>query len=138
MERFKVCEKEAKTKAFSKEGLGAAARMDPREKARAEMRDWLSTTVDTMNTEIEEFEAEVEELSGQTGKKKGKPPPRLSALEDFIERHKLHITRLEQLLRLLDNDEITADDVEALKDLVDDYLERHQDDPDEFIDPDDM
>ena len=29
MERFKVCEREMKTKAYSKEGLGQAARQDP-------------------------------------------------------------------------------------------------------------
>ena len=36
MERFKACEKEMKTKAFSKEGLSAAARLDPSEKAKVE------------------------------------------------------------------------------------------------------
>lgn len=138
MERFKVCEKEAKTKAFSKEGLGAAARLDPREKAKVEMRDWLSSTVDALNTEIEEFEAEVEEISGQSTKKKAKPNPRQQHLDDSIDRHKQHITRLEQMLRLLDNDEISSDDVDMIKDLVEDYMERNQDDPEEFIDPDDM
>jgi len=47
MEAFKVCEKEAKTKAYSKEGLqAAAARLDPKERAKQEMRDWLNGTVD--------------------------------------------------------------------------------------------
>ena len=37
MEKFKVCEKEAKTKAFSKEGLAAAAaKVDPKERAKAD------------------------------------------------------------------------------------------------------
>jgi CCR4-NOT transcription complex subunit 3 len=52
MEKFKVCEKEAKTKAFSKEGLGAAAKIDPREKAKAEMREWIVETVDTINAQV--------------------------------------------------------------------------------------
>ena len=30
MERFKACEKEMKTKAFSKEGLLASSKMDPK------------------------------------------------------------------------------------------------------------
>jgi CCR4-NOT transcription complex subunit 3 len=38
MEQFKVCEKETKTKAFSKEGLARASTMDPEEQARAESR----------------------------------------------------------------------------------------------------
>ena len=52
MERFKVCEKEMKTKAFSKEGLGQAAKLDPREKARNEMRDWINETVDKLTAEV--------------------------------------------------------------------------------------
>ena len=52
MERFKAVEKEAKTKAFSKEGLGAAGRLDPRERQRVEMREWLSGTVDSLNTQV--------------------------------------------------------------------------------------
>jgi Not1 N-terminal domain, CCR4-Not complex component len=51
MERFKVCEKETKTKAFSKEGLGQALKMDPKEKARTEMREWLNSTVDNLNNQ---------------------------------------------------------------------------------------
>ncbi len=51
MERFKVCEKETKTKAFSKEGLGQATKVDPREKARNEAREWINTTVDCLNVE---------------------------------------------------------------------------------------
>lgn len=140
MEKFKVCEKEAKTKAFSKEGLQAAAsRLDPREKAKQEMREWLNNTVDTLNTQVEEFEAEVEDLSGAAPKgKKAKPPPRVAHLEESMARHRQHITRLEQMLRLLDNDEITAEDVEGVKELVEDYQERNQDDPDEFSNPDDL
>ncbi len=52
MERFKVCEKEMKTKAFSKEGLGQSAKQDPRERARAEIREWLNSTVDTLNLQV--------------------------------------------------------------------------------------
>jgi hypothetical protein len=51
MERFKLVEKEAKTKTFSKEGLTRAL-ADPKERARAEMRDWLTNTVDSLNTQV--------------------------------------------------------------------------------------
>jgi CCR4-NOT transcription complex subunit 3 len=140
MERFKALEKEAKTKAFSKEGLqAAAARQDPKEKARHEMREWLNGTVDSLNEQIDGFEAELEDLGPSGGGKKAKkPPPRVAHLEESIARHRQHITRLEQMLRLLDNEEITPEDVEGVKDLVDDYLERNQDDPDEFATPDDL
>ena len=131
MERFKVCEKETKTKAFSKEGLGQATKVDPREKARNEAREWINTTVDCLNVEaracrrtaglsaplalscpwladawlcvqIEAHDAEIERL--QNGKKKAKPPPRLAHLEESALRHKAHVARLEQIMRLLDNE----------------------------------
>ncbi len=42
MERFKVVERETKTKAYSKEGLGAAAKLDPQQKEKDEITAWLS------------------------------------------------------------------------------------------------
>lgn len=41
MERFKAAEKEMKTKAFSKEGLNAQAKLDPKEVAKAETCSWV-------------------------------------------------------------------------------------------------
>lgn len=136
MEAYKACERESKTKSYSREGL-QAARLDPKERAKQEARDWLNTTVDDMKIQIEEMESEIEELSGRA-KKKGKSSPRTSLLEDTVSRHQHHTMRLEQLLRLLDNDEIDAEDVENIEELVDDYLERCQDSPDEFANPDDL
>lgn len=41
MERFKVVERETKTKAYSKEGLGAV-KVDPKEKEKDEVKTWIS------------------------------------------------------------------------------------------------
>lgn len=138
MEKFKQCEKESKTKLFSKEGLGRAAALDPREKAKNDMRDWLNSTTETLNTEIESFEAELEDMGTAKAKKNAKPNPRVTHLDESISRHKQHVLRLEQLLRLMENDELSPEDVDGVKDLVDDYLDRNQEDFDEFSAPDDM
>jgi hypothetical protein len=45
MERFKVVERETKTKAYSKEGLGAAAKLNPAVKEKSEMTNWLSVSI---------------------------------------------------------------------------------------------
>ena len=58
MERFKACEKEMKTKAFSREGLIAAAKLDPSEKAKLEMSQWLTSMVDELSRQIESTEAD--------------------------------------------------------------------------------
>lgn len=47
-------------------------------------------------------------------------------LEDLITRHKLHIQKLELILRLLDNDELSPEQVNDVKDFVEDYVERNQ------------
>jgi len=44
MERFKVIERETKTKAYSKEGLGAATKVDPKEREKEEITIWLSVS----------------------------------------------------------------------------------------------
>ncbi|CAI6012044.1 unnamed protein product [Closterium sp. NIES-65] len=135
MERFKVCEKETKTKAFSKEGLGQQPKTDPREKAKSESRDWLNQMVSELESQIDGFESEMEGLQVKRGKQR---PPRLMHLEESITRHKAHITRLEMILRLMDNDELSPEQVTDVKDLVEDYVERNQDDFEEFCEPDDL
>ena len=72
MERFKIVEREAKTKAYSKEGLVNSSRMDPAEKEKYSMQQWLNQCIDTLNIQVDQFEAEIETLSagGKKGKKK--------------------------------------------------------------------
>lgn len=135
MERFKVCEKETKTKAFSKEGLGQQPKTDPREKAKAETRDWLNNVVGDLESQIDNFEAEIEGLSVKKGKAR---PPRLAHLETSIARHKAHIMKLELILRLLDNDELSPEQVNDVRDFIEDYVERNQEDPDDFSDVDEL
>ncbi|XP_052879746.1 uncharacterized protein LOC108465534 isoform X7 [Gossypium arboreum] len=135
MERFKICEKETKTKAFSKEGLGQQPKTDPKEKAKSETRDWLNNVVGELESQIDSFEAEIEGLSVKKGKMR---PPRLTHLETSITRHKAHIMKLELILRLLDNDELSPEQVNDVKDFLDDYVERNQEDFDEFDDVDEL
>ena len=72
MERFKIVERETKTKAYSKEGLTNSARLDPVEKEKAEVQHWMNQCIDTLNIQVDQFEAEIETLSagGKKGKKK--------------------------------------------------------------------
>ncbi|KAL5209882.1 hypothetical protein ABZP36_005505 [Zizania latifolia] len=135
MERFKVCEKETKTKAFSKEGLGQQPKTDPKEKAKAETRDWLNNVVSDLENQIDNFEAEIEGFSIKKGKQRH---PRLVHLEKSITRHRAHIKKLESILRLLDNDELSPEQVNDVKDFLDDYVERNQEDFDEFSDVEEL
>ena len=47
-----MVERETKTKAYSKEGLTASARLDPAERERAEITQWLNHCIDTLNIQV--------------------------------------------------------------------------------------
>ncbi|EEH03193.1 CCR4-NOT transcription complex [Histoplasma capsulatum G186AR] len=120
MEQFKAVEKEMKTKAYSKEGLSAAARLDPKEKEKAETCDFLSSTVDILQQKIEAMEAEEEmiQASLKKGKKDAAKTTRLSDITRILERHRWHVTKLELLLRCLQNGNVETSQVLDIKDSI--------------------
>uniref|UniRef100_A0A7N6BPJ3 CCR4-NOT transcription complex subunit 3 n=1 Tax=Anabas testudineus TaxID=64144 RepID=A0A7N6BPJ3_ANATE len=129
MERFKVVERETKTKAYSKEGLGLAQKVDPAQREKEETGQWLTNTIDTLNMQVDQFESEVESLSVQTRKKKGdkEKQDRIDELKRLIERHRYHIRMLETILRMLDNDSVPVDAIQKIKDDVEYYIDSSQD-----------
>ncbi|USW53377.1 Putative CCR4-Not complex component, Not domain, CCR4-NOT complex subunit 2/3/5 domain superfamily [Septoria linicola] len=128
MEKFKAVEKEMKTKAFSKEGLNAAAKLDPKEKEKMDVCNFLQEMIDELERQIEALEAEAESL--QAGLKKGKKDSgkseRTAALESRVETHKWHIGKLELLLRSVENDGIEAEQVRDLETDIKYYVETNQ------------
>lgn len=62
MERFKVVERETKTKAYSKEGLGAAQKMDPAQRIKDDARNWLTSSISSLQIQIDQYESEIESL----------------------------------------------------------------------------
>uniref|UniRef100_A0AAY4ARA5 CCR4-NOT transcription complex subunit 3 n=1 Tax=Denticeps clupeoides TaxID=299321 RepID=A0AAY4ARA5_9TELE len=129
MERFKVVERETKTKAYSKEGLGSAQKVDPAQKEKEETEQWLTNTIDTLNMQVDQFESEVESLSVQTRKKKGdkEKQDRIEELKRLIERHRYHIRMLETILRMLHNDTVQVESIHKIKDDVEYYIDSSQD-----------
>jgi len=125
MERFKVCEKETKTKAFSKEGLAQERKKDPEELARDAAREWLESCVEQIEQQKETVEAEIEVINA--GKKKKGSDGREDELQEIMARHEFHTTNLEQLLRLLDNESISPTDVDEIKDGVEYYIDSNMD-----------
>lgn len=126
MEKFKACEKEMKTKAFSKEGLTQSAKLDPKAQEKLEVTSWLQQSVEDLTLQVEQSEAEIESLQGG-GKKRGKGQSsaagRLDDLEHLNERRKWHVSRLELILRLLDNGSLSTDRVLTLKEDVTYFVE---------------
>ncbi|XHG09685.1 hypothetical protein AWENTII_012727 [Aspergillus wentii] len=125
MEQFKAVEKEMKTKAYSKEGLSAASRLDPREKQKVETCDFLSACVDELQRKIESMEAEEETLHMQMkkGKKDVAKANRLSDVTHLTERHKWHVNKLELLLRSLQNGNVETSQVLDIKESIKYYVD---------------
>lgn len=128
MERFKIVERETKTKAYSKEGLGAAQKLDPAQKVKDEVRQWLTTSISALQIQIDQYESEIESLLAGKKKKLDKDKQdRMDELRGKLDRHKFHITKLETLLRMLDNDGVDVEQVRRIKDDVEYYIESSQD-----------
>ncbi|KPU75593.1 uncharacterized protein Dana_GF22756, isoform D [Drosophila ananassae] len=128
MERFKVVERETKTKAYSKEGLGAAQKMDPAQRIKDDARNWLTSSISSLQIQIDQYESEIESLLA--GKKKRLDRDKQERMDDLrgkLDRHKFHISKLETLLRLLDNDGVEAEQVNKIKDDVEYYIDSSQD-----------
>ncbi|KAJ6457367.1 Not1 N-terminal domain, CCR4-Not complex component-domain-containing protein [Mycena sanguinolenta] len=126
MEKFKACEKEVKKKAFSNVALGEAVKLDPKEQEMMEAVEWLDTQLEKLQMQVEQAEAEIENLHG-AAKKKVKAGSttagRLEDLEHLNVRRKWHISRLEIVLRLLNNGSLETEKVLALKEDVHYFVE---------------
>ncbi len=128
MEKFKAVEKEMKTKAFSKEGLQATAKLDPAEKAKLEACQFLANMVEELERQIEMYEAEEETLQAtvKKGKKDTSKADRLSEISRTLERHKYHQGKLELLLRSLENGNVETEQVQELEENIKYYVEENQ------------
>lgn len=128
MEKFKAVEKEMKTKAFSKEGLSAAAKLDPEERKKQDACDFLSGMVEELERQIETLEAEEDSLHAtvKKGKKDSGKADRLSEIGRLTERHKWHQGKLELLLRSLENGNVETDQVNEREDSIRYYVEDNQ------------
>ncbi|KAM7540779.1 hypothetical protein Aperf_G00000037363 [Anoplocephala perfoliata] len=126
MERFKVIEKETKTKAYSKEGLlSADAKKDPLQKEKEEMDEWLKQSIASLKTKSEAYEYELETLT-TTGKKKRVDREKAALIEEKKQKIKVtacHIERLETVMRLLDNERLEISKVRALKENIEYVIE---------------
>jgi len=137
MERFKICEKELKTKAYSKEGLQLANKIDPQEREKVDVCNFITTQVDTLNSQIDKYEAEAEKLQAAIKKsRKGdsNKTERLEEIEKRVDRHKHHIMQLEIILRLIENGNLSVEKVNDIREDIQYYVDSHEDD--DFVEDD--
>ncbi|KAK2590097.1 general negative regulator of transcription subunit 5 [Conoideocrella luteorostrata] len=124
MEKFKAVEKAMKTKAYSKEGLSAAAKLDPKEQAKVEASEFLSSMVDELEQQIEALEAESESIQAtmKKGKSQSAKAERMAEIERLMERHKWHQGKLELIRRSLENGGVETEQVNELEENIRYYV----------------
>eukprot|EP00771_Trimastix_marina_P000735 gnl/Trimastix_PCT/1765.p1 GENE.gnl/Trimastix_PCT/1765~~gnl/Trimastix_PCT/1765.p1 ORF type:complete len:755 (-),score=162.44 gnl/Trimastix_PCT/1765:306-2570(-) len=123
MERFKVCEKETKTKAYSKEGLQAQQKIDPEEAAREETRCWVGNCLETLRDQVDLLECQMEALRARHG---NRDQEQQRSLQENIDNHNFHQLQLEKVLRTFDNGVTSIEDIEQIKEGVEYFLEENQ------------
>ncbi|XP_052760291.1 CCR4-NOT transcription complex subunit 3-like isoform X2 [Mya arenaria] len=128
MERFKVVERETKTKAYSKEGLGAASKLDPQAKEKQEITNWVSTQIENLKIQSDRCESELEQLTiGNKKKKMDKESEKFDSLKTSQDKHNFHINKLETVMRMVDNDAIPLEQIKSIKDDIEYYVESNGD-----------
>jgi CCR4-NOT transcription complex subunit 3 len=128
MERFKAVEKEMKTKAYSKEGLQLASKIDPKDRERMEMVEFLQHMNEELERQIEMIEAEMESMAviGKKSKKADNAKAeRIAEMEEQTERHKWHQNKLDLLQRALENSSIDTEQVKEIEDGIKYYVEEN-------------
>jgi CCR4-NOT transcription complex subunit 3 len=126
MEMFKAVEKEMKTKAYSKEGL-SNTKLDPKEREKADMVMFLSTMVEELDRQVEQVEAESEALGAtqKRGRKDTSKADRQAQLDETSERHKWHQTKLELIMRVIENGGMEVDSIKDIQEDIKYYVENN-------------
>lgn len=92
-----------------------------------DVRDWIEQCLESLQTQKDSIEAELEVIRSKQKKNSKGPTEREVELDNLRERHNYHVSRLELTLRLLDNDNLSVDDINNVKDDVNYYIESNQD-----------
>ena len=140
MLKFRECERETKTKAFSKEGLKQPSKQTPQDvtvgyvaqeqEKRQEVQEAFRRQISELTHEIEECECEINK---EKARKRNQNQVAITRYETFIKHHHWHIKNLELVLRQIDNHIISPFDVSPILDGVADYIQNYRN-PDFFFD----
>ncbi|KAH9510479.1 CCR4-NOT transcription complex, subunit 3 [Dermatophagoides farinae] len=115
IKRFKVVKREIKTKAYSKEGLSAAHKLDPAQEEKDEITNWLSNSIENCPNKWNYL------------KKDREKQERYDYVKNRVEKHRYHIKQLETLMRMLDNELAEVEQIKKIKDDIEYYIESSQD-----------
>lgn len=126
MERFKILEKESKTKAYSKEGLAQRGKKKSKADPRDKVYEWIEEKQSELKEQLEEFEEQFEEISESAGKRKKGNNEQLENLNHWISRHNWHVSQLSTVKDRLEKKEISIKQAQRIEDDLEYYISDNQ------------
>lgn len=147
MDQFKDLEKLSKIKQFSNEGLeiqtkkGKIARFgDMNDEKKEEACGYISDIVEQLEAQNEDLEREIHQNTLHLKKAKSSAASSLQqSIDDDrykVERNNEHISKLDQIIRNIENEELKPEKVELIKEDLEYYVENNQDE--EYIEYNDF
>eukprot|EP00479_Gromia_sphaerica_P004818 TRINITY_DN15700_c0_g1_i1.p1 TRINITY_DN15700_c0_g1~~TRINITY_DN15700_c0_g1_i1.p1 ORF type:complete len:118 (+),score=19.33 TRINITY_DN15700_c0_g1_i1:382-735(+) len=114
MEQFKICEKQTKTKAYSKEALQQAMKRDKKDGPKYEMKEWIDDQLDRIKEAIETSERKLENYGSKKSKKRF-DKDQYEQLQEQVERHNWHVDKLNYTWRRLNKELISVSQVKEIQ-----------------------
>jgi hypothetical protein len=121
-EQFKICEKETKIKTYSTEGLARANRLSPEEEATFKITSWISEAIERLHQLVEERDVQIKRLGAGKGNKS-----LIEQYQQYNANHKFHISKPEGIMPLVNNDLLSAELVDEIKEELDHYMDAYDD-----------
>lgn len=129
MEKYKAVEKASKEKAYSNISLKKSDLLDPQERERKIVSEFLSNMIDELERQYDGLQVEVDRLILLNKKKKTASAANEEQKEQFKvlqARYRWHQQQMELALRLLANEELDPDSVKEVQDDINYFVESNQ------------
>ncbi|GAV54200.1 hypothetical protein ZYGR_0AK07020 [Zygosaccharomyces rouxii] len=130
MEKYKAVEKASKEKAYSNISLKKSDMLDPKERERRDVSEFLSSGIDELERQYDSLQVEVDKLILLNKKKKtasSSNDDKKDKLKTSQSRYRWHQQQMELALRLLANEELDPEDVREIQDDISYFVDSNQD-----------
>lgn len=129
MEKYKAVEKASKEKAYSNISLKRSEVLDPQERERRIVADYLSQSIDELERQYDLLQVEVDRLLLLNKKKKtatSANEEKKKGLKELQARYRWHQQQMELALRLIANEELDPQLVKDIEDDINYFIESNQ------------
>lgn len=124
MERFKVYERDSKTKAYSKEGLKKLFAAQMREDPRLKTYKWIQEMQGKLQVQIEELEHEMDRVRAPRGRRGNRENrEKFDELQNEICVHQWHVSELKKIESRLKSGDITIRQVKRIEENLTWYID---------------